>query len=1540
MSGFKQNSIIVSNRGTPVTPTISGDLSIIARDGKLVVYDGTQENVLVYISEVTGSGDITKSEVNSISAGLDNRINLINSLDDNQASQIAELSGQNISQASQIAALSASAGSNLTLTQVSNASANAQVQTTNNLSPLIFQVSGENISQAGQIAELSGNIVSILSLDSRFVNITGDTMSGPLNISQISGSQTNYYKSTGTDITGGTIFTATWMAHGQHHGYFLQMAQPDFVGQEFNAIWIGANQSNKGVSIGSTGLLSNERLRISGGSTPGRPNSTDVLIGNGVIRAAGGVTTSNITAANISGNNILIGRITDATNGEAVHGGDSRLLLIPSISGDNVNQTSQISQLSGNAINQASQITALSGGSSTSYVSQTQLNVWNITGSSNNKTTLVSASTDNPLGNNSNLFFGININYNGSNAYSTQFAGRNGYFALRSLENNVFGPWNKIWTDQNDGIGSGLDADLLDGQQGSFYTTLSTDASANAVVQINNNLGVLIYQISGENISQASQITSLSGQILPIISLDNRFVNITGDRMTGTLTLSGSYITTIRGSGTDNEAFGFETLKVNTTGSSNTAIGSVALWTNRDANRNTAVGYGSLYSNIAGGNNTAVGAYSLFDNTVGAANVAMGDSALTNNTSGSSNVSLGYFSMFTLTNGSNNVAVGASSLGNKSTGSFNVAVGTSALYNNTAGSSNVGIGYHAGYNETGSNKLYIQNSITTSGGALIYGQFDTGEIWNKGNLICNYSNLSGAPVILQLNGNSDSQTTQISQLSGNSISQASQIANISASLGSFSITTPNTVAPSSFYIVLSNKNDNSPATTYSTSGLFIDLSTNTLVNSGISSPKGIAGHQNQSYGLLALKNITTGTLNVAVGSEALSAATGASYNIAVGYQALQSQGNGAANIGIGSFALQKNTQSNNIAIGHAAGMFNDGGTGNTNVGYSAGILNKGDFNVLIGHNSYSSDSSTNSNKLSIYSGATDGTSANALIFGDFTNGTLFNFGNRILHQGNIRVSPAVLELSGNSISQASQIASLSANSATSTLVFSASANALAQATTLININTALDSNQASQIASLSASVTPTSASLFQVSPGIVWTPNSTYNFTTSPGRACYGNGIFVSCGVDKMFVSDDGNEWLAYNTSISGSYTWNSVTYGNGIFVAVGYGPTPGFPPAIVYSTDGKNWAGADVSGLTQASLIGITYGNGIFVAVGYNGTAPTTSAVIARSTDGINWSNITPPATRSWASICYGKGKFVSGNIDSTTTNRIMTSEDGISWTLQTLTTSNTIRSIVYGNGRFVAIGNLTACVISPDGINWGNGGSTGLSSADWAQIAYGKGVFVAAGRSGRIATSNDRGITWITRINDGVNYSFYGIAYGNGMFVCPGYSTTNPSIKFGTPDEPVSNLMPEYQANVLLYSLTTQISAMSGNSISQASQIAALSGNSISQASQIAALSGSIAGGINLTVSSVQITSFAVSFDVSLCNTSGDSGFTATLPTAVGNTGKSYIIKKLDASTNTVKIIGTSSQTIDESTEVFIYNQYDSLKVVSNGENWWTIT
>ena len=65
----------------------------------------------------------------------------------------------------------------------------------------------------------------------------------------------------------------------------------------------------------------------------------------------------------------------------------------------------------------------------------------------------------------------------------------------------------------------------------------------------------------------------------------------------------------------------------------------------------------------------------------------------------------------------------------------------------------------------------------------------------------------------------------------------------------------------------------------------------------------------------------------------------------------------------------------------------------------------------------------------------------------------------------------------------------------------------------------------------------------------------------------------------------------------------------------------------------------------------------------------------------------------------------------------------------------------------------------------------------------------------------------------------------------------------------------------------------------------------------------------------------------------------FAITLPTAVGATGKTYCIKKIDSSANAVTVNTTSSQTIDGATSRLLTNQYDAIQVQSDGANWFII-
>lgn len=72
-------------------------------------------------------------------------------------------------------------------------------------------------------------------------------------------------------------------------------------------------------------------------------------------------------------------------------------------------------------------------------------------------------------------------------------------------------------------------------------------------------------------------------------------------------------------------------------------------------------------------------------------------------------------------------------------------------------------------------------------------------------------------------------------------------------------------------------------------------------------------------------------------------------------------------------------------------------------------------------------------------------------------------------------------------------------------------------------------------------------------------------------------------------------------------------------------------------------------------------------------------------------------------------------------------------------------------------------------------------------------------------------------------------------------------------------------------------------------------------------------------------------------LCNaTTGN--IIVSLPTAVGNT-TTFIIKKIDSSTNTITIDGYGNETIDGSYTAPIYNQNNTVTIVSNNVNWFVV-
>ncbi len=97
-------------------------------------------------------------------------------------------------------------------------------------------------------------------------------------------------------------------------------------------------------------------------------------------------------------------------------------------------------------------------------------------------------------------------------------------------------------------------------------------------------------------------------------------------------------------------------------------------------------------------------------------------------------------------------------------------------------------------------------------------------------------------------------------------------------------------------------------------------------------------------------------------------------------------------------------------------------------------------------------------------------------------------------------------------------------------------------------------------------------------------------------------------------------------------------------------------------------------------------------------------------------------------------------------------------------------------------------------------------------------------------------------------------------------------------------------------------------------------------------------VSGG-SQTVSTKSTSYTAASTDGCLLCDASLGGFTITLPTAVGSSGKVFNVKKIDSSANVVTIAAATGQTIDGQSTRAIASPYDSYTVLSDGSNWWIV-
>lgn len=102
-----------------------------------------------------------------------------------------------------------------------------------------------------------------------------------------------------------------------------------------------------------------------------------------------------------------------------------------------------------------------------------------------------------------------------------------GHIWFRAQDNGTWRAWSKLWHDNNMGAGSGLDADLLDGQQGSYYLSAS---NLNAGTVPSGRLsGTYNVSISGNaaTATNATKVDNLTSSQLARADVNNSSLQIT-----------------------------------------------------------------------------------------------------------------------------------------------------------------------------------------------------------------------------------------------------------------------------------------------------------------------------------------------------------------------------------------------------------------------------------------------------------------------------------------------------------------------------------------------------------------------------------------------------------------------------------------------------------------------------------------------------------------------------------------------------------------------------------------------------------------------------------------------------------------------------------------------------------------------------------------------------------------------------------------------------------------------------------------------------
>ncbi len=249
---------------------------------------------------------------------------------------------------------------------------------------------------------------------------------------------------------------------------------------------------------------------------------------------------------------------------------------------------------------------------------------------------------------------------------------------------------------------------------------------------------------------------------------------------------------------------------------------------------------------------------------------------------------------------------------------------------------------------------------------------------------------------------------------------------------------------------------------------------------------------------------------------------------------------------------------------------------------------------------------------------------------------------------------------------------------------------------------------------------------------------------TNPGRleaVTWDGARFVAVAGRNVLDSPDGENWsplgvsdFDFRNSLGQDMKMFDLHWSNGRFVAVGE------RQQVVTSTDGVTWTKGTPSRFIGIDVVAVSSSGSQWVIAG--------SDQLNRSTDGLNWQEVTLDATPYIKDLAHNGSQFMAVGRD-----KVYRSDDAVTWTVAHFRRNGDLRGVTWSGSEWVIAGAAGPTFFSKralisrsvDGITWVD--EVGAEDAIFEKVVAGQNRIVAVDNEGLTRVFESE--TWQTEVS-----------------------------------------------------------------------------------------------------------------------------------------------------------------------------------------------